>query len=720
MHITYYANVKTTWCCTHDTQLEQLENAHVFSPGLFKRFLGGECDLLVFDAHEGFDPDALGALAGTLRGGGLMLLLTPSLDIWHTLTDREFQRINVYPYSNHQNNGLFLKRLAGLLDASDNVLHLQQGQPLPVCPMLKTISENKRYIELPFHSLDQKNAVEAIIKVVTGQRRRPVLIVSDRGRGKSTALGLAAASLLQKQQINIIVTAPARSAVDSLFHHCEQQLKAAGVTILTRSNTLQVEVPTTTIDGHHSILSFCSVDDMLTKQPKADMLMIDEAAAIPLSHLEALLGHYARIAFASTEHGYEGSGRGIALRFNDVLDNNTRGWKRMRLTTPIRWADGDSMEHFINSLLLLDTNPGISSLPTDKDTDACQIEWISQSELAMNETLLRQVFGMLVQAHYRTKPYDLRHLLDGPNLSVAIARQDNNIIATMLVADEGGFDVDTARGIWLGRIRPRGHLLAESLAFQLGIEQAVMLRCRRIVRLVVDPTKRRQGLGSRILRWLQDDCESRGIDYSGSSFAVSNDLLSFWHANEFTTVRLSLKRGKTSAAHSALLIKGLSTEGKKIHALASAHFAEQFPVLLGHDFRSLDVELAKALLRNSTIQRNDQLTDAQVENLCAFAFARRPYEMTIAAFNQLASTVLTCSDADLLDSFDIMLMIEKCLQGKLWHELNLQSRHHGREHAVDELRRIGTILLKHYYPLHVKRFQRKLDEYKTPTKNATP
>ena len=31
------------------------------------RILGGECDLLVFDALDGFDPDAFGAASGTLR-----------------------------------------------------------------------------------------------------------------------------------------------------------------------------------------------------------------------------------------------------------------------------------------------------------------------------------------------------------------------------------------------------------------------------------------------------------------------------------------------------------------------------------------------------------------------------------------------------------------------------------------------------------------------------
>ena len=46
------------------------------------RLLGTELDALVFDAWSGFDPDAFGALSGSIKGGGLLLLLTPLFDQW--------------------------------------------------------------------------------------------------------------------------------------------------------------------------------------------------------------------------------------------------------------------------------------------------------------------------------------------------------------------------------------------------------------------------------------------------------------------------------------------------------------------------------------------------------------------------------------------------------------------------------------------------------------
>jgi tRNA(Met) cytidine acetyltransferase len=48
---------------------------------------------LVYDAYGGFDPDSFGAAAGALRGGGLLLLLTPPLDRWPDRPDPQAVRI---------------------------------------------------------------------------------------------------------------------------------------------------------------------------------------------------------------------------------------------------------------------------------------------------------------------------------------------------------------------------------------------------------------------------------------------------------------------------------------------------------------------------------------------------------------------------------------------------------------------------------------------------
>ena len=46
---------------------------------------------------------------------------------------------------------------------------------------------------------------------------------------------------------------------------------------------------------------------------KADLVVIDEAAAIPLNYVKKLLGPYL-VFLSSTINGYEGTGRSLSLK----------------------------------------------------------------------------------------------------------------------------------------------------------------------------------------------------------------------------------------------------------------------------------------------------------------------------------------------------------------------------------------------------------------------
>ena len=64
-------------------------------------------------------------------------------------------------------------------------------------------------------------------------------------------------------------------------------------------------------------ISFIAPDELLRNPQELDLLFIDEAAAIPAPMLLKLLHQYRKIVFASTEQGYEGSGKGFSLQFKD-------------------------------------------------------------------------------------------------------------------------------------------------------------------------------------------------------------------------------------------------------------------------------------------------------------------------------------------------------------------------------------------------------------------
>jgi len=285
------------------------------------RLLGREFDALVFDAWSGFDPNAFGALSGTVRGGGLLLVLAPVLRDWPAYADPQNERITVFPYAAEQLSGRFLSRLVRVLESDTDITLIENGvvQRLPGQSREAVGFENG--VEAPCRTVDQQKAVEAVIKVATGHRRRPVVLTSDRGRGKSAAFGIAAAQLIQQGRTRIILTGPGQESVDAVIRHANALLADSA-------------------DG----IRFLAPDELVRNPQQVDMLLVDEAAAIPVPLLESLLKQYPRIAFATTVHGYEGTGRGFALRFSHSLDKHCNSWKALSLEAPVRWGPDDPME----------------------------------------------------------------------------------------------------------------------------------------------------------------------------------------------------------------------------------------------------------------------------------------------------------------------------------------------------------------------------------------
>jgi tRNA(Met) cytidine acetyltransferase len=644
--------------------------------------LGQERDAVIFDAHCGFDPDAFGAVSGTVRGGGLFVLLTPPLDRWEDFADPAAERIAVAPYSYAEVSGRFLRRMVDVIESAEGVFVVRQGERLPsVTDVGLPAPSPQAARDDEFRSEDQRRAVEAVLHVVHGHRRRPVVLVSDRGRGKSAALGIAAAQLLRERERHIIVTAPRPAAVAPVFAQAQRCLPGSHVK-----------------DGllcwGEGRLEFRPPDELCLSPVAADLLLVDEAAAIPAALLQRLLRHYARIAFATTVHGYEGTGRGFALRFRETLTAQAPGWSELELKTPIRWAADDPVERFVFRALLLAAEAApVESLDNVRPDD-CRFEQLDRDALARDEQTLGQLFGLLVEAHYRTRPNDLRNLLDGPNLSVFVLRVEGRVVAAALVAAEGAFDADTAQAISRGQRRPRGHLVPQSLAMHAGVTQAAQLRCARIMRIAVHPALQRCGLGRHLLQQVQQRAVQEGFDLAAASFGATTELLAFWHNMNWRPVRMGFSRDHASGSHSVIMLQPLTAAGSSVYDKVRRRFVDYLPHWLSDPLRELDAEVAACLLTHEDMDLGGvQLTGEEWSGLEAFARGQRDYAECMAALWQLCCVTLAQPILD-LTPLERAALVGKVLQKRSWQELAESLTLKGRAEVLSVLRTAVRRLLQ--------------------------
>ena len=564
------------------------------------RLLGGECELLVYDAWSGFDPDGFGAATGTLRGGGLLILPCPPLDDWAGRPDPQAARIAPWPLGLEAVTGRYIARLVRVLRDQPGVRILAQGasdhgpDPLvptpPDAPAVGFGHADTRDASQPA-TPDQARAVAAILQHARGRPHRPLVLTAHRGRGKSAALGIAAARLLAPGRPDprlILVTAPRRAAADALFRHAADAWPGAtpdGTGLGLGERAIRFAAPD----------ALCR--DMAPGQGGADLLLVDEAAGIPAPLLTRLLVLYPRVVFATTVHGYEGTGRGFDLRFRETLDRRTPHWRGLTLETPIRWAADDPLEALVFRALLLDATPATAAALQGGDQGAGPVERLDRSALAADDATLGQIFGLLVLAHYQTRPLDLRLLLDAPGVRVLVLRQGSQVAATLIAVAEGGLtDPELLRGVYDGRRRPRGHLLPFTLSAHAGLPDAPGLRWLRVIRIAVHPALHRRGLGRRLLRALFHAARGEGIGLLGSSFGATPPLMAFWSRCGYRPVQLGTSRNAASGEHALVVLRPANARGRTWRAAAASRFAARLPVLLPGPLRRLDPAIAAALL----------------------------------------------------------------------------------------------------------------------------
>ncbi|MDF1588373.1 MAG: GNAT family N-acetyltransferase [Gammaproteobacteria bacterium] len=622
-----------------------------------QQHLGKECDAVVFDATNGFNADSFGAIVGTIKAGGVLLVLLP----------------NTMPES------LWLTRfshIADLFSSQHESIHtIQQGDELPTLTAPKAKQQSNDVMP----TVDQTAAINAILTVVHGHRRRPLVLSSDRGRGKSAALGMAAAELIKQGKQSIIVTAPSLATVATVFEHAGRLLPEASV------SKNQIELDTAHI-------RFIAPDALLESDIKADLVLVDEAAAIPAAMLAQLLDKFSRIVFATTLHGYEGTGLGFAIRFKQTLDDTTPNWRKVNMTQPIRWADDDALEALSFKALLLDAEPVNDALILNCQRDQCRFELVDRNALVNDETHLSELFGLMVLAHYRTRPSDLMMMLDRDDISVFVMRFQGHIVASAWCVLEGELDSDLAEAIYAGQRRLKGHLLPQSLLAHVGIAGAGALLYQRIIRLAVHPAVQSRGIGHQFVQHILQYATKATIDIVGASFAASVELIQFWSKTNFQPMRLGFHHDDVSGSHAVMMLSALSDAGQNSVQQGHQRFSQHWPLLLQQQFHHIQphliVSLSQLLARPA-----DVCSDSDTHELATFAFKQRGFEFCQIVLWQALSVWITQPKFLMLSEQEQALCVMLILQQRSVSEVAKALAYSGKAQLITALRQAIRILL---------------------------
>lgn len=634
-----------------------------------QKLLGREYRHVIFNGYSGLHPDMLAACAGMVRAGGLLILLMPPLQDWSQFQDPDQQRYVPLPEQAHRCHAFFLLRLRHLLLQSPHLWRWdeQEGYQLPSSPLME--NWDSTVDDWGCLHPEQRQAVQQIIHCAQGHTHRPLVITADRGRGKSSALGIAAGRLLRepatKHGFQLLVTAPSFSSCHTLLLHAQRISGAA-----EHEHELQLGTAS---------LQFYSPERLIDECPRADLLFIDEAAGIPVALLSALLDRYPRIIFATTLHGYEGSGQGFAVRMQQVLDSKTPDWQGCHLSHSVRWSSRDPLEPLINQLLLLATDAA-TPVPSTNVTHC----WLTQQQLAGDEALLQQVFSLLVLAHYQTSPSDLRTLLDHPDLVIAASLVEQQVCGIVLVLREGELDPDLAEQIWLGRRRPRGHLIPQTLLTHAGFRQAGQFSYARIMRIAIHPTCQRRGLGQQLIQEVERWAHAQQLDFIGAAFAATEPLLRFWQRQHYQAVRLGLSRDAASGSHSIVVLKAIQPEHQPHIEQWQHALALSLPYYLPRQWRQLSFELVSQLVVPSPDIA--PLSPQELSDLQAVAHGLRSPDHALPA---LQRWIMLASGQWLqLPAPDRCLLIRWLWQGWSWHELARETGLSGQKALIARLRHI--------------------------------
>ncbi|KAF5397575.1 RNA cytidine acetyltransferase [Paragonimus heterotremus] len=424
-----------------------------------------------------------------------------------------------------------------------------------------------------------------------------VIVTAGRGRGKSAALGLGLAAAIESGLPNLYVTAPSPENLCTLMQFAIRGLMAFGYEehqdyIVTKSSDPEYNSAVIRIDvhrqNHRQSLVYLPPWEMANQLAgggqQADLVCVDEAAAIPLTLVRLFISGPRLVFMASTINGYEGTGRSLSLKLikqlrsecklSDVslrlqskaslnvvsetrltkdVDvrlgksfrsaNTLRALYEVTLNEAIRYASGDPVEAWLSELLCLDCgvsliqDVGINPNAYYPPVDQCQLYYVNRDTLfayhKSTELFLHRLMALYVASHYKNSPNDLQLLSDAPAHHIFCLLAPYNpesgkvpeVLCVLQVCLEGQINKNRVLRSLSRGLRPSGDLIPWVISQQFCDPHFGELSGARVVRIATHPEYQNLGYGSRALSLLHDYYSGKLYNSSSSGGENKSDDL---------------------------------------------------------------------------------------------------------------------------------------------------------------------------------------------------
>ncbi|KAM3966044.1 RNA cytidine acetyltransferase l(1)G0020 [Aphomia sociella] len=663
--------------------------------------LGQTYGVCVLQDFEALTPNLMARTIETVEGGGLIIFLLKTMDSLrqlHSITMDVHARFKTEAHDTVVNrfNERFLLSLADnsrclILDDSLTVLPISsktaQVEPVDVVPekvnpklaeLVSSLSDSPPAGPLVAlcRTYDQATALVSLINTLADKQTRPPhCLTAARGRGKSACLGLAVAASVALGYVNIYVTSPHPENLITLFEFVLKGLDAClyqehidyNIVRSTNPDFKKAIVRINISRNSRQTIQYMTPDDH-SLLAAADLVLVDEAAAIPLSHVAAVAARAPLALLSSTVAGYEGTGRALALKLFARLQTKHNAPPPIKLEEPIRYRAGDPIEAWLNCLLCLEAPPPSPGAGAPSPA-SCELFRVNRDALfcyhRAAEAFLHRLVSIYVSSHYKNSPNDLQLLADAPAhcLFVLLAPTPPastampELLCVVQMCLEGNISDKSVRDN-LGRGRKAaGDLIPWNICEQFGDKDFPKLSGARIVRIATHPSYQRMGYGKRALQQLaayysgkipcldeaqsdeEDTSNGRSntlhtetivprakpptllrrltevraehLDYIGTSFGLTEELLKFWKSQKYIPVYISQKANELTGEHSCILL--LALQSNDWLAAYSADYRRRLARLLSRTLRRLPAALALRALQPGGSDNGPALTKQIIE-----------------------------------------------------------------------------------------------------------